>query len=84
MTNGSNDDDIREVMAEEKSRGRRSHDAKARKQWRDEMEVLRGIFATPREEDFVRSIRALGYSDDPKSFEEILKAWRAFSSSRKR
>jgi hypothetical protein len=48
------------------------------------MEVLRGIFATPREEDFVRSIRELGYGDDPKRFEEILKAWRAFSASRKR
>jgi hypothetical protein len=84
MANGTKDDDIREVMAEEKSRGRRPHDAKARKQRKDEMEVLRGIFATPREEDFVRSIRALGYGDDPKRFEEILKAWRAFSASRKR
>ncbi|MGH9742433.1 MAG: hypothetical protein ACRD51_08785, partial [Candidatus Acidiferrum sp.] len=66
MANGTNDDDIREVMAEEKSRGRRPHDAEAIKRRKDEIAVLRGLFATPREEDFARAIRALGYGDDPK------------------
>jgi len=31
MANGTRDDDIRDVIAEEKSRGKRPHDAKARK-----------------------------------------------------
>jgi hypothetical protein len=84
MANGTKDDDIREVMAEEKSRGRRPHDAEARKRKKNEIEILRGIFATPSEEDFVRAIRELGYGDDPESFERILRAWRAFSASRKR
>jgi hypothetical protein len=78
------DDDIRDVMAEEKSRGRRPYAAKARKQRKHELEVLRGILAIPREEDFVRTIRELGYADDPEKLEEILKAWRDLSSSRKR
>jgi hypothetical protein len=84
MANGTKDEDIRDVMAEEKSRGRRPRDAEAIKQRKDEIAVLRGIFATPREEDFVKAIRALGYGDDPEKFEEILKAWRVFSASRKR
>lgn len=84
MANGTKDDDIREVMAEEKSRGKRPHDAAERKRKKAEIEVLRGLFATPREEDFVRAIRALGYGDDPKQFEKILKAWRDLSSSRRR
>jgi hypothetical protein len=84
MADGTKDDDIREVMAEEKSRGRRPHDAKARKQKKDELETIRGLFATPREEDFVRAIRALGYGDDPKQLEKIVKAWRDLASSRRR
>jgi hypothetical protein len=84
MANGTKDDDIREVMAEEKSRGRRPHDSKARKRKQDELEIIRGLFATPREEDFVRAIRALGYGDDPKQLEKIVKAWRDLASSRRR
>ena len=84
MANGTKDEDIREVMAEEESRGRRPHDAAERKRKKEEIEVLRGLFATPREEDFVRAIRALGYGDDPKQLEKILKAWRDLSSSRRR
>lgn len=84
MANGTKDDDIRDVIAEEKSRGRRPCDAEAIKHRKDEIAMLRGIFATPREEDFVKAIRALGYGDDPEKFEEILKAWRVFSASRKR
>ena len=84
MANGTKNDDIREVMAEEKSRGRRPLDPEARKRRKDEIEVIRGLFATPREEDFVRAIRALGYGDDPKQLEKILKAWRDLSSSRRR
>jgi hypothetical protein len=84
MANGTKDDDIREVMAEEGSRGRRPHDAAERKRKKEEIEVLRGLFATPREEDFARAIRALGYGDDPKQLEKIVKAWRDLSSSRRR
>jgi hypothetical protein len=84
MANGTKDDDIHEVMAEEKSRGRRPHDSKARKRKQDEKEVIRALFATPREEDFVRAIRALGYGDDPKQLEKIVKAWRDLASSRRR
>jgi hypothetical protein len=54
------------------------------KQRKHGLEVLRGILEIPREEDFVRTIRELGYADDPEKLEEILKAWRDLSSSRKR
>jgi hypothetical protein len=84
MPNGPKDDEIRDVMAEEKSRGKRPFDSKARKQKREEWDILRGILAIPREEDFLRTIRELGYAADPEKTDEILKAWRALSSSRRR
>lgn len=84
MANGTKDDDIRDVMAEESRRGKRPIDAKARKREKDERDVIRGLFATPREEDFVRAIRALGYGDDPRQLEKIVKAWRDLASSRRR
>jgi hypothetical protein len=84
MADDLKDDNIRDVMAEEKSRGKRPFDSKARKQKKDEREVLRGILEIPREEEFLRAIRALGYADDEKKTEEILKAWRVLSSSRPR
>jgi hypothetical protein len=84
MPKDPKDDEIRDVMAEEKSRGKRPFDSEARKRKKQEWEILRGILAIPREEDFLRTIRELGYADDPKKTDEILKAWRALSSSRRR
>ena len=84
MPNDPIDDDIRDVMAEEKSRGRRPMDAAARKLERERLKELREILALEREQDVVGAIRALGHGDDPQEFEKILKTWRALSSSRKR
>ena len=84
MANGSKDDDIREVMAEESRRGKRRVDLAARKLEKQRLEAIRVILSIRREEEAVAAIRALGHGDDPDELERILKAWRAFSSSRKK
>jgi hypothetical protein len=84
MANGTKDDDIREVMAEEKSRGRRPRDAEAQKLRKERMDTIRMILGLRREADAIEAIRLLGHGDDSEELERILKAWRALSSSRKR
>ena len=77
------ENEIREVMADEKRRSRRPRDAEAEKLRKHRLEALREILALKREEDVVAAIRALGHGDDPKELAEALQIWRSFSSSRK-
>jgi hypothetical protein len=84
MANGSKDEDIREVMAEESRRGKRRLDPAARKLERQRLEAIREILSIRREEEAVAAIRALGHGDDPDELEQILKVWRAASSLRKK
>lgn len=83
MPNGTKDDDIREVMAEESRRGRRPLDTLAWKLEKQRLEALRVILSIRREEDAVMAIRALGHGDVPDELERVLKVWRASSSTRK-
>lgn|GEM_PF-1773454 len=79
MANGTIDDDIREVMAEEKNRGRRPRDAEALKERRKHLEDLRVALTSRTEQEFLVAIRGLGLDDDPEKFAEALKIWRASS-----
>jgi hypothetical protein len=83
MPDDPKDDEIREVMAEEKSRGKRPQHLEARKLHKQRLEALRVILGFKREQEAINAIRALGHGDDPKELEEILKVWRALSSSKK-
>ncbi|MGC0771743.1 MAG: hypothetical protein WB543_02330 [Candidatus Acidiferrum sp.] len=84
MANGTKAEDIREVMAEEKSRGRRRLDAEARRLQKERLEAMRTILGFTKEADVIAAIDLLGRGDDPDELEKILKLWRALSSSRKR
>ena len=81
MANGTKDDDIREVMAEESRRGKRPASAEARKLQRERLETMRLILGFTREADVIAAIGLLGRDDDPAELEKILKIWRALSSS---
>ena len=84
MPNGTKDDDIREVMAEESRRGKRPINAEARKLQRERQETMRRILAFTKETDVIAAIDLLGRGDDPEELEKILKLWRALSSSRRK
>ena len=84
MANGTKDDDIREVMAEESRRGKRPVSAEARKLQRARMEAMRMILGFTREADVIAAIDLLGRGDDPDELEKILKLWRALSASRRK
>jgi len=76
------DDDIRDVMAEETSRGRRPHDAEAAKLRKKRLEDFRMALALKTEQDFVKAIRELGYASEPHEVAAAVRVWRSLSSSR--
>jgi hypothetical protein len=84
MANGTKDDDIRDVMAEESRRGKRPNSAEARKLQRERLEIMRTILGFTKEADAIAAIDLLGRGDDPDELEKILKLWRALSSSRRK
>lgn len=84
MANGTKDDDIREVVAEETRRGKRTISTEARKLQRERLETMRKILGFTREADVIAAIDLLGRGDDPGEREKILKIWRALSSSRRK
>ncbi len=84
MPNGTKGDDIREVMAEEKSRGRRPRDAEALKERRKHLEDMRVALTSRSEQEFLIAMRGLGLDEDPEKFAEALKVWRASSFLRRR
>jgi hypothetical protein len=84
MANGTKDDDIREVMAEEKSRGRRRRDTDALRARNAHLEELREALASRTEAEFRVAMRGLGLDEDSKMFAEALQIWRVSSFSRRR
>ncbi|MHB8503749.1 MAG: hypothetical protein ACYDHE_22745 [Candidatus Acidiferrales bacterium] len=84
MANGTKDDDIRDVMAEESRRGKRPASAEARKLQKERLESMRMILGFTREADVIAAIGLLGRGGDPVELEQILKTWRAPSSSRRK
>ena len=78
------DEDIRDVMAEEKSRGKRPLDLKARKERAELMRQVREALGLDSETEFRQAIRGLQLDEDPKKLEEAVRLWRSFSSSRRK
>jgi hypothetical protein len=78
MSDGSKDSEIRDVMKEEKSRGKRRVDTKALELKQHRLKVLREALRNSKtEREFVEAIRELGLADDPEKLREALKIWRA-------
>lgn len=78
MTDKSESLDIRDVMKEEKSRGKRRVDAKALQLRQDRLKLLREAIVNSRtEREFLEAIRELGFDDDPEKRREALKIWRS-------
>ena len=72
------EDDIRDVMAEEKGRGRRHpKDALARKQERELLRRFREALSLDDENDFIEAIRELGLGEDAQKLQKALRIWRA-------
>ena len=78
MSDDSKDSEIRDVMKEEKSRGKRRVDTKALELKQHRLKVLREALRNSKtEREFVETIRELGLADDPEKLREALKIWRA-------
>ncbi|HLZ93605.1 MAG TPA: hypothetical protein VKQ28_18005 [Candidatus Acidoferrum sp.] len=84
MPNEPIDDEIREVMAEEKSRGKRPLDLKARREKSQLLRQVREALELKSEKEFVQAIRALQLDEDPERLDEAVRLWRSFSSSRRK
>jgi hypothetical protein len=78
------DDDIRDVMAEEKTRGERPLDLKDRRERAELLRQVRAALDLDTEKDFRQAIRGLQLDEDPKRLEEAVRLWRSFSSSRRK
>lgn len=79
------EDDIRDVMAEEKARGtRRPRRAKSAEEKRERDRVLRDFLAIPKYEDAVKAAIDLGLQPGTERFEQALSAWRAYGSGGRR
>ena len=81
MSDDSEDQDLRDVVAEEKSRGvkRRKVDTKERQLARDLLRGLRDALSARTEKEFLEALKPLGLVDDPRKREEALKIWRSVS-----
>jgi uncharacterized protein YpiB (UPF0302 family) len=80
MSDNPIDKDIRDVIAEEKSRGKHRVDVKARKERAELLRYIRDALELKTEREFLEAIRQLQLGDDPKKLENALKIWRSFSS----
>ena len=77
MTDVPQDPDIRDVMREEKSRGKRRVDMKALRQREELLKGFREALKLKTEREFLEAIRELGLADDPEKLREALKIWRS-------
>ena len=77
MTDVPQDPDIRDVMREEKSRGKRRVDMKALRQREELLNGFREALKLGTERKFLEAIRELGLADDPEKLREALKIWRS-------
>ena len=77
MTNEARDPNVRDVMREEKSRGKRRVDSKALRQRDELLRRFREALKLRAEREFVEAIRELGLADDSEKLREALKIWRS-------
>jgi hypothetical protein len=69
------ENDIRDVMKEERSRGRRPIDIEARREREELLRILRELLRERDREGFLQAMRAYGWSDDSPEFQRALKIW---------
>jgi hypothetical protein len=77
MADDPKDPDIRDVMKEEKSRGKRRVDAEALHRRGDLLKKIREALTLRTEREFVDAIRELKLVDDPEKLRDLLKIWRS-------
>jgi hypothetical protein len=77
MIDDPKDPDIQDVIREEKSRGKRPVDTKARQLRQQRLKALQIALKARTEREFVEAIRELGYGEDPEKLREALKIWRS-------
>ncbi len=73
-------DDLSEVIRQEKQRGRRPIDFEAAKQRAQLLKDMRKLLETATEEEFLVAIRAAGLRDGSPEFWEALRIWRGYRS----
>ena len=72
------EEDIREVVADEQSRGRRRpKDPQSRRQERELLHKFRKALEFETEAEFLEAIRELHFGDDPVKLRNALRIWRA-------
>ena len=74
--------DLRQVMEEEKRRGRRPIDPAARKRRTELLRYLRNLIHEADERRFREAIRAHGLRDGTEEFEVALRIWREGQKNR--
>ncbi len=75
------DRELEDVMWEERSRGRRPVDTKARRERQKLLRDLRRLIETGDERGFLQAIRSAGLKDGSPEF---LEAWRVWRESQRR
>lgn len=71
-------DELRELMAEEKARGtRRPKDPEIKRQERELLWRFRKALDLEHESDFIEAIRELGFAENPERLRNALRIWRA-------
>jgi hypothetical protein len=79
VTTNSQDKDLRDVMREEKSRGKRRVDPEEERKRQELLRAFRNALEARTEREFLDAIKLLGLGDDPSKREKALKIWRSFS-----
>jgi hypothetical protein len=79
VTTDAEDKDLRDVMREEKSRGKRRVDPEEERKRQELLRTFRAALQARTEREFLDAIKLLGLGDDPQKRENALKIWRSFS-----
>ena len=79
MVNEPEDQDLRDLMREEKSRGKRRIDPAEHRRRQELLKGFRDALDARTEREFLEAIKLLGLGDDPLKHEKALKIWRTFS-----
>jgi hypothetical protein len=81
----NDDENIRDVLREERGRGRRPVDTEAEQAERELKDGYRRLIsAAATEEEFRDALIALGWSPDSREFHAFLKQWREIQRARRR
>ena len=79
VTTDAEDKDLRDVMREEKSRGKRRVDPDEERKRQELLRASRNALEARTEREFLDAIKLLGLDDDPRKRENVLKIWRSSS-----